>query len=158
MGIPKYEHFSRFGSSWSVESPSRTYRTGNSWNRIAETSIPTTPTPPPPPPHTVAHQLPIPTANLVQALSAVSQHSTPQRTRRRMTWVSLSNAAIKFDSLLPEAPPAGSDPKSRCWRRRGHATEGDGGLAVRLLSVSRTHTCSSTEKLLMFSIHPNPHF
>lgn len=26
--------------------------------------------------HTVAHQLPIPTANLVQALSAVSQHST----------------------------------------------------------------------------------
>lgn len=43
-GIPKYEHFSRFGSSWSVKSPSCTYRTGNLWNRIAETSIPTTPT------------------------------------------------------------------------------------------------------------------
>ena len=107
--VPKYEYFSRFGSSWSVESPSRTFRTRHLWNRLAETSIPTTPSP-----HTVAHQLPIPTANLVQALSAVSQHSTPQRTRRRKTWVSLSNAAIKFDSLLPEVPPAGLDPKSRC--------------------------------------------
>lgn len=157
-GIPKYEHFSRFSSSWSVESPSRTFRTRYLWNRLAETSILTTL------PHHTHAQWHISFPFLLETLSKPYQlflNIPPDKERggggRRlgchypMQPLSLTLFSLNFPQQV------------QTWSqgvRGGEVTPQREMVAWQCIyfQFHPLTLAAQLNKLLMFSVHPNPHF